>query len=53
MSTGDSTEETSSGGDIRAVIRAAEVLGLFGDDSPEITVADVSKRIGLDRKSVV
>jgi DNA-binding IclR family transcriptional regulator len=49
MSDGDSTEETGSGGDIRAVIRAADVLGLFGNDTPEITAADVSERIGLNR----
>jgi DNA-binding IclR family transcriptional regulator len=48
MSEGDLNEETGSG-DIRAVIRAADVLGLFGDDTPEITVADVSERIGLNR----
>lgn len=35
--------------DIQAVNRAAQVLGLYSPESPELTTADVAERLGLNR----
>ncbi|MDT5149172.1 MAG: hypothetical protein QOI01_905 [Mycobacterium sp.] len=43
------TSADSSSSDIRAVSRAADVLGLFGAETQELTAAEVGEKIGLNR----
>ncbi|GAA1027157.1 hypothetical protein GCM10009557_07450 [Virgisporangium ochraceum] len=38
--------------DIQAVSRAAQILGLFAPETPELSVAETSRRLGLNRTTV-
>ena len=38
--------------DIQAVSRTAQILGLFGPDTPELSVAEATRRLGLKRTTV-
>ncbi|MCT2582062.1 IclR family transcriptional regulator [Actinophytocola gossypii] len=42
----------ASNGDIQAVSRTAQILTLFGPETPEITVAEAAERLGLNRTTV-
>jgi DNA-binding IclR family transcriptional regulator len=44
--------ETAREQDIQAVSRTAQILGLFGPESPELSVAEVTRRLGLNRTTV-
>ena len=35
--------------DIQAVSRTAQILGLFGPETPELSVAETTRRLGLNR----
>jgi DNA-binding IclR family transcriptional regulator len=43
---------TAPNGDIQAVSRTAQILTLFGPDTPEITVAEAAERLGLNRTTL-
>jgi DNA-binding IclR family transcriptional regulator len=43
---------TGSNGDIQAVSRTAQILTLFGPETPEITVAEAAERLGLNRTTL-
>ncbi|WP_296604340.1 helix-turn-helix domain-containing protein [Nocardioides sp.] len=38
--------------DIQAVSRTAQILGLFAPDSPAVSVADATRRLGMNRTTV-
>lgn len=42
----------ASNGDIQAVSRTAQILTLFGPDTPEITVAEAAERLRLNRTTL-
>jgi len=44
--------ETAREQDIQAVSRTAQILGLFGPETPELSVAEVTRRLGLNRTTV-
>lgn len=45
------TEPSASQGDIQAVTRASQILGLFRPDRPLLTVADAATELGLNRST--
>jgi DNA-binding IclR family transcriptional regulator len=49
---GSETGAASNGGDIQAVSRVAQILTLFGPETPEITVAEAAERLGLNRTTL-
>jgi DNA-binding IclR family transcriptional regulator len=49
MASRNPSDDASSSSDIRAVSRAADVLGLFGAETPELTASEVGEKIGLNR----
>ena len=49
MASRNPSDDVSSSSDIRAVSRAADVLGLFGPETPELTASEVGEKIGLNR----
>ncbi|MCA1222628.1 IclR family transcriptional regulator [Streptomyces sp. 8L] len=42
-------DESRSSGEIQAVDRAAQILRLFGPETPELTAGDAAERLGLNR----
>jgi len=52
MTSGVPDAGTASNGDIQAVSRTAQILTLFGPDTPEITVAEAAERLGLNRTTL-
>ncbi|MGI5439288.1 IclR family transcriptional regulator [Streptomyces shenzhenensis] len=42
-------DEARSGGEIQAVDRAAQILRLFGPETPELTAGEAAERLGLNR----
>ncbi|MFI7672144.1 IclR family transcriptional regulator [Actinophytocola sp. NPDC049390] len=42
----------TSNGEIQAVSRTAQILTLFGPETPEITVAEAAERLGLNRTTL-
>jgi DNA-binding IclR family transcriptional regulator len=52
MTSGAPETGTPSNGDIQAVSRTAQILTLFGPDTPEITVAEAAERLGLNRTTL-
>jgi DNA-binding IclR family transcriptional regulator len=49
MASRNPSDDVSSSSDIRAVSRAADVLGLFSAETPELTASEVGEKIGLNR----
>ena len=52
MTSGVPEAGTTSNGDIQAVSRTAQILTLFGPETPEITVAEAAERLGLNRTTL-
>jgi DNA-binding IclR family transcriptional regulator len=52
MTSGVPDAGTASNGDIQAVSRTAQILTLFGPDTPEVTVAEAAERLGLNRTTL-
>lgn len=52
MAPGGSETGTPSTGEIQAVSRTAQILTLFGPETPEITVAEAAERLGLNRTTL-
>lgn len=52
MSKGTDQMPTESQPDIQAVSRVAQIVALFGLETPEITVSDATERLGLNRTTV-
>ncbi len=44
--------DTAREQDIKAVIRTAQILGLFGPETPELSIAETTRRLGLNRTTV-
>jgi DNA-binding IclR family transcriptional regulator len=49
MAPSDMTDPVGEPAEIQSVSRAAQVLGLFGPLTPEVTAAEVAERLGLNR----
>lgn len=49
MAASDMTDPVVEPAEIQSVSRAAQVLGLFGPATPEITAAEAAERLGLNR----
>lgn len=49
---GASDTGAASNGDIQAVSRTAQILTLFGPETPEVTVAEAAERLGLNRTTL-
>ncbi|GAA4852453.1 IclR family transcriptional regulator [Actinomycetospora corticicola] len=49
MAASDMTDPVQEPAEIQSVSRAAQVLGLFGPLTPEITAAEAAERLGLNR----
>jgi DNA-binding IclR family transcriptional regulator len=47
----DPTDGTAEPAEIQAVSRAAQILALFGPDTPELTAAEAAERLGLNRST--
>ncbi|TXL62680.1 IclR family transcriptional regulator [Aeromicrobium terrae] len=53
MAEGESEQpSTAREQDIQAVSRTAQILGLFAPETPELSVAEATKRLGLNRTTV-
>jgi DNA-binding IclR family transcriptional regulator len=52
MTLGGLDSVTASNGDIQAVSRTAQILTLFGPETPEVTVAEAAERLGLNRTTL-
>jgi DNA-binding IclR family transcriptional regulator len=52
MASGAPDTGAASNGDIQAVSRTAQILTLFGPETPEITVAEAAERLGLNRTTL-
>ncbi|MGP3929468.1 IclR family transcriptional regulator [Nonomuraea sp. KM88] len=48
----DDRQVTAREQDIQAVSRTAQILGLFGPETPELSVAEATRRLGLNRTTV-
>jgi DNA-binding IclR family transcriptional regulator len=47
----DLTDNAGEPAEIQAVSRAAQILGLFGPGTPELTAAEAAERLGLNRST--
>lgn len=49
MAASDMTDPMGEPAEIQSVSRAAQILGLFGPQTPEVTAAEAAERLGLNR----